>query len=80
MKKTIPKKEIGKFLLLWCAVMLVSAWILQWKVMQDVGIRSLGVLLVAFVLANLIGRRVASPIENISRQINEIKGQLIAHR
>lgn len=35
MKKTIPKKEIGKFLLLWCAVMLVSAWMLQWKVMQD---------------------------------------------
>lgn len=35
MKKTIPKKEIGKFLLLWCAVMLISAWMLQWKVIQD---------------------------------------------
>src|SRR4030067_387186 len=40
---------------------------LEWKVTLDVGIRSLGVLLVALVLATLIGRRVAGPIEDISR-------------
>ncbi|MDH4235535.1 MAG: HAMP domain-containing protein, partial [Gallionella sp.] len=45
---------------------------LEQKVMQEVGIRTLFVLLVALVLAIFIGRRVAGPIENISRQINEV--------
>lgn len=45
---------------------------LEWRVAQHVGIRALCVLFVAFVLANVIGRRVAGPIESISNQINEI--------
>ena len=42
------------------------------KVMTEVGVKSLGVLFVALVLAVFIGRRIAGPIEDISRQINEV--------
>ena len=45
---------------------------LEWRVAKDVGVGTLYVLLIAFVLANIIGRRVAGPIESISHQINEI--------
>ena len=49
---------------------------LEGRVMLDVGIRSACVLLAALVLAIFIGRRVAGPIEDISRQINEVTQSL----
>lgn len=49
---------------------------LEERVILDVGVRSLAILLIAFVLAVFIGRRVAGPIEDISRQINEVTQSL----